>query len=157
MILICLAFIATGCGNTEQAKIKKVNQAQIDYINSLRVNDEDLAKMILKPKKETIDVSRDPFTPLGQQFNQPLQQVVVAEDDAAREIKKYKFEGVAKMGEEYIAFLQSGKNKGAFRIKDDVIGFKIKNINENEITLTNGEEIVTLRRSERGGPDEKTN
>ncbi|MCA9394386.1 MAG: hypothetical protein KC900_09305 [Candidatus Omnitrophica bacterium] len=111
-----------------------------------KIDDEQLAKLILKPKKAAIDVTRDPFEPLIQEERKS--PVFAGIPQQGQDLKRFKFLGVFKENDEYVAFLKSGQDKGTYRKDDKLKDFTITKIGPDEVILTNGEQTVTLKRGE---------
>lgn len=141
--LIYLAIIIlmfTGC-DLVQKKTKKTNVVKKPTLE--KVDDLNLAKIILKPEKSDISVTRDPFKPLIQEEEK---QTVVRNTIGNQELKRYKFLGVAKVNNEYVAYLKSGAVKGTFRKDDKLKDYTITEIGPDEVVLSNGDQTITLKR-----------
>lgn len=145
ILIICLA--TAGCEQAGKAlSLKKQKKAVASQENILpKVNNSDLAKIILKREKTKLDISRDPFAPIRHgSYSSPQNDAAWGVED----IRNFKFKGVTKIGDEYIAFLQNGSKKGAFRVEDLIAGYAVKQIDSESVVLTNGTQEVTLKRSD---------
>ncbi|MGE0268218.1 MAG: hypothetical protein AB7S78_07170 [Candidatus Omnitrophota bacterium] len=141
--LIYLAIIIlmfTGC-DLVQKKSKKTTVVKKPTLD--KVDDLNLAKIILKPERSDISVTRDPFKPLIQEEEK---QTVVRNTIGNQELKRYKFLGVAKVNNEYVAYLKSGAVKGTFRKDDKLKDYTITEIGPDEVVLSNGDQTITLKR-----------
>ncbi len=126
-----------------QAKSKK--QPEVVKPKLKKVDDLNLAKLLLKPNKADIQVSRDPFEPLIKEEPKNT-KVMVRKKPRTNEMRQYKFLGVAKVNNEYVAYLKNGAVKGTFRKDDKVKDYTITEIGPNQVTLSNGDQTVTLKR-----------
>ena len=145
ILILCLA--TTGCNQAEKvlsARKKKKDTMQADTMP--KVNNSDLAKIILTREKVKLDISRDPFTPIRQSSgSSDAQETSWGTED----VRNFKFKGVSKIGDQYIAFLQNGSKKGAFRLQDTIGEYVIKKIDADSVVLSNGVQEVTLKRGDR--------
>ena len=140
-------FLVTGiCSGCDLVNVKPEPKPLVTRPTIDKIEDEGLAKLILKPKKVAIDVTRDPFRPLIQE--EKRNPVFAEIPQHGQDLKRFKFLGVFKENDEYVAFLKNGKKKGTYRKDDKVKDFTITKIGPNEVILTNGEQTVTLKRGE---------
>lgn len=115
------------------------------------VQDEDLAKLILKPVKKDLVLNTDPFKPLFNAGSGKKKGAAVADSDAeayAPSLGKVNFLGVTVVEGEYVALIVSDKAKGAFRVDDYIKDFKVESIQSNRVVLSNGSQLLTLKRGE---------
>ena len=63
-----------------------------------------------------------------------------------KEIKEFSFLGTAKVDGEYVAYLKNGNIRGTYRKDDQLKDYTIKQIDPSKVVLTNGAQIVTLKR-----------
>ena len=142
-VIILAVAVCSGC---DLVKVKKQPKPVVTKPSLEKIDDDRLAKLILKPKKAAIDVNRDPFRPLIQEEKRV--PVFAGIPQHGQDLKRFKFLGVFKENDEYVAFLKNGKKKGTYRKDDKVKDFTITKIGPNEVILTNGEQTVTLKRGE---------
>ncbi|MBZ0166686.1 MAG: hypothetical protein K8I00_07745 [Candidatus Omnitrophica bacterium] len=143
LLIIMAVLISGGC---DLVDIKPDRKKAVVKPALEKIDDTQLAKIILKPNKAAINVNRDPFLPLIQEEKKaPLRQV---RTDLNQDLKRFRFLGVFKENDEYVAFLKSGQDKGTYRKDDKVKDFTITKIGPEEVILTNGEQTVTLKRGE---------
>lgn len=142
LLIIMVVLISGGC---DLVGIKPDRKKAVVKPALEKIDDTKLAKIILKPEKAAINVNRDPFLPLIQEEKAPVRQV---RTDLNQDLKRFRFLGVFKENDEYVAFLKSGQDKGTYRKDDKVKDFTITKIGPEEVILTNGEQTVTLKRGE---------
>jgi hypothetical protein len=148
-LLVCALFLVTiGCDPSRVPLTKKpvVSDTTDDPLIE-RIKTPQLARMILKPQKAELKVSRDPFTPLftskeEAKANSP--QV----NETASPIEDLIFLGVVRMNEEYLALLKDNLKKGLFRVNEKVKDFTITDIQEDEVTLNNGVRTIKIKRGD---------
>ena len=143
-----VVFSLSGCSKVRESKLhpQKKEQPQAPLIE--KIDSEDLAKLILKPKRAKLDVSRDPFRPLrgGDGYARAFGPGAVND---TTEIQGYQFMGVARLNDDFVAFLKGDKKRGTFRKDDMIKDYTIKEIREDRIVLSNGVQTVTLKRGEK--------
>lgn len=141
--LIVLVLVGMMCGGCDLVE-KKTKKTEVVKKPSLqKVDDLQLAKIILKPERTEISVNRDPFRPLIQEEEKPA---AVNTAMANQELKRYKFLGVAKVNDEYVAYLKNGAVKGTFRKDDKLKDYTITEIGPDQVVLSNGNQTITLKR-----------
>lgn len=143
VLLLLIAGLLSGC---DLVNVKPKPEPVVTKPSLDKIEDDRLAKLILKPKKVAINVNRDPFQPLIQEEKRV--PVFAGIPQHGQDLKRFKFLGVFKENDEYVAFLKNGQKKGTYRKDDKVKDFTITKIGPNEVILTNGEQTVTLKRGE---------
>lgn len=138
--LAMIVLIFTGCDLVEK-KTKKTETVKKPSLE--KVDDLQLAKLILKPTRAEINVTRDPFRPLIQEEEK---QTLVRNTIGNQDLKRYKFLGVAKVNDEYVAYLKNGAVKGTFRKDDKLKDYTITDIGPDQVVLSNGDQTITLKR-----------
>jgi len=141
IILLILSLSAGGCDQLESvspSKRQKTNEpvSSIDQVESL-----EFAKLILKPKRHKLDVSKDPFKPLITNETPPLQEVKGVES-----LEGLKFVGVIRMNDEYLVLLKTNSEKGVFKLRDKIKNYIIEDIQPDRVKLSNGVRSVILKR-----------
>jgi len=107
-----------------------------------RIEDPQLAKLILTPKREKLKVARDPFQPLLTKSGTTV-TTLAAETDL-----KIKYLGALKVSDQTKALLRVNDKK-RFYLKDEVIqGYTIESIDMDQVTLIQGERKLKIKRSE---------
>lgn len=140
MTLAMIVLTITGCDLVEK-KTKKTEMVKKPSLE--KVDDLQLAKIILKPTRADINVTRDPFRPLIQEEEK---QTVTRNTIGNQDLKRYKFLGVAKVNDEYVAYLKNGATKGTFRKDDKLKDYTITEIGPDQVVLSNGDQTITLKR-----------
>ena len=138
--ILILSLMGVGCNRV--AKIMPLKKEAPAAPAVKKVESLELAKLILKPKKVEIDVSKDPFKPLINKEKEPLNSMEVYNPEDLQ------FLGVVRVGEEYSALLKNEIQKGVFRIDDKIKDYTIVNIEETSVVLSNGNKTITLKRGE---------
>ncbi|MBU0468264.1 MAG: hypothetical protein KKF78_00385 [Candidatus Omnitrophica bacterium] len=134
-----------GCEQTKKVKPVIIEDTRKTARSSESVNNLELAKLILKPKREELSITKDPFKPLNQKaysiskMDSPMN---------TSDVKSFRFLGVSKDNGEYVAFLKNGSERGAFRLQDKLSGYTIKKIQNDTVILSNGSQIIKLKRGE---------
>ncbi|MBP9853625.1 MAG: hypothetical protein KBD53_02020 [Candidatus Omnitrophica bacterium] len=131
IILVCFS----GCSSKKKEVV--VSEPVVEKVEDLQ-----LAKIILKPEKPEISVTRDPFKPLIELNKGPAALVL----NIGEQLERYKFMGVTKSDDEYVAFIKDGAKRGTYRKNDMLNEFKIVDIGPQEVLLLNGEKTFTLKR-----------
>lgn len=140
-IALVLSVCTSGC---DLVKSKTKKQPAVIKPSLKKVDDLDLAKILLKPKKADIQVSRDPFEPLVKAKKKKAITRIKKLDN--QEMQQYRFLGVARVDNEYVAYLKNGPVKGTYRKDDKVKDFTITEIGPDEVILFNGDQTITLKR-----------
>lgn len=151
IFLVCL-LVTMSLGCDQVSALFKPQQKSVPQAEPIikKVESPRLAKLILKREKIHLDVSRDPFKPLGKQEG-TSGIVNAAEPYTANTNMDLQFVGVLRMADEYVAFLKNGSQKGLYRINDQILAYTVKNIQQDQVTLSDGVRVVTLKR---GGKSE---
>lgn len=105
------------------------------------VQSPELAKMILRPKKGPIDVSRDPFHPLMD--NIKLNDCFSISVDNLTDVC---FLGTVKVNGKFSALVADSKGKDVYQLQSRIRNYTITSIEEDEITLTNGDNNIKIKR-----------
>jgi len=142
LIIIFIAFFLFGCGQKKGTKTRA--SAKKNKTETLQIIDSpQLAKLILKPVREKYDLKRDPFAPLSSLTKSSYIGQSMMDTHNVRDMKLL---GVAKINDEFIAFLKGNTNKGTYRINDKINDYTITEINNDKVVLNNGAQIVILKR-----------
>ncbi len=133
LVIAIFCFSACSSGNKNK---NAVSEPVVEKVEDLQ-----LAKIILKPEKPEIKVTRDPFKPLMEGKGSAAVVLNIGE-----QLERYKFMGVTKSDDEYVAFIKDGAKRGTYRKNDMLNEFKIVDIGPQEVLLLNGEKTFTLKR-----------
>jgi len=141
--LICLMLIVllTGCdymGGTLPFMQKEEPKPAVN-----RIANPDLAKMILVPEREKLQVARDPFKPLFDRTSVDVKPAPVR-----REKLDVTFVGAFKVEGQARALLQVDGKKDFYGIQDKIKGYIIESIDMDEVILSNEENQMTIKRSD---------
>jgi hypothetical protein len=147
IVMAVFVFAFSGCSKVREAKVRSQKKEQQAPLIE-KIDSEELAKLILKPKRAKLDVSRDPFRPLKGAEGYARAFGPGAVHDTT-EIQGYQFVGVARLNNDFVAFLKGDKKKGTFRKDDMIKDYTIKDIQEDRIVLSNGVQTVTLKRGDK--------
>jgi len=142
--IIVIILFSISFGGCEQAKKLASNKGRKEVKpKAEQVESPELAKLILKPSRDRLNVSRDPFKPLNweEYSSEPI-----AKDIDTYEMMGFRFLGVARVAGHYVAFLKSSIERGTYKIDDVINDFTIKNILSDRVILSNGEQTITLKR-----------
>lgn len=110
-----------------------------------RVADIGLAKLILRPQRERLEVPRDPFMPLipPEPFKDEGGALIpMVEADFA----DWTVSGIIKSGDGYLALIKNKTGRGLYRVQDQVQGFTITEITEDAVMLSQGKKTIILKR-----------
>ena len=107
-----------------------------------RIENPQLAKLILTPKREKLHVSRDPFKPLLLPVATSMKAPVTKQD------LKVVFIGTMKVEDEVRALLQVDSKKEFFRVKDVIHGYTIESIDADTVVLSKENQQMVIKRSE---------
>lgn len=143
-ILSILVFVSAGCDVYREAMKPPAPPAPAP-VTVKRVEDAALAKLILRPQRERLDVPRDPFAPLIPP--EPLtdeQGGVVAAVEA--DFEGWTVSGIVKSGDGYLALLKNKDGRGLYRVQDQVQGFTITEITAEQVVLSQGKKRIILKR-----------
>ncbi len=107
-----------------------------------RIENRQLAKLILTPKTEKLRVARDPFKPL-----------IAREESASREPVAIQnlnvmFLGSVKVGDEVRALVQVNDKKEFVRENDTVQGYTVESINMDQVVFAKGDQQKIIKRGE---------
>lgn len=143
---LMLLAILLGCDGQQFGAAQKTERAATAKVMAIpSVDDFELAKMLLKPRKYDLDVSRDPFKPL---MVETVNQSPVEPDLDVVNIESMKYFGVVRLNNENAAFLKSNVSRGIYRVNDEINGFTVTQISDEEVVFSNGKRTITLRRVE---------
>ena len=154
ILLLALILPLSGCDRIKdfinQKKVEKEQeQKALDEQNKpafQKVEDIELAKILLKPQAKKLSISRDPFTPI-------IRTADAGSDDSFPEsidevLNDIKFIGVIKQGDNYRALLRVRSKQGVFRQNDKIQNYTIQEIHMDRIVLSNGEKTKSIKRGE---------
>lgn len=149
LIFALLVFVTSGCDVVKS--FQKIEQESVlaDETPQLveLIDDEMLAKLIIKPKKFELNVTRDPFKPLEKFLHSKEDAAELTPDEI---IDGMEYLGVVKINSHYSAFLKTKNAKGVFNISDRVNQMEITDIQENYVLLKKGNKTYHIKR---GGSD----
>jgi len=104
-----------------------------------------LAEVILKPPREIMGVSRDPFGPLiADEITLPAKTVSAKLEN--NDLRDLIFVGLVKFGEEYFAYLKTGVKTGVYKLQDKVGNYAIEQIDANQVVFKSGENVIVKKR-----------
>jgi len=136
--VVCLLVMLAGCRFGSDMLIE---QNKTTTPNN-RIDNPQLAKLILTPKREKLQVARDPFKPLMTKSGSTVTMSVPQLN------MKIEYLGALKVEDKTKALLRVN-NKKSFYLKDDVIqGYTIESIDMDQVTLKQGEEKLQIKRSD---------
>ncbi len=113
------------------------------------VQDVQLAKIILKPERHKLSVTRDPFEPLIKPKNFDATANSVEQLQEMDALKGMEFLGLMKVGDIYSALIKTEKTKGVYKVNDQVNQLTITAIEEKSITFTKGSKTFKLKRGDK--------
>ena len=154
--VIMLVFFLSGCDEllkTVVPKKKRVKPPEpvsvVQYMDNI-----DLAKLILKPAPYQLKVTRDPFKPLIEKTDgEALPAAPQMDSDIVREleekVKKIKYLGALKMGDEYSALVKTEKKKGVYKVNDSLDEFTIIEIHPDHLVLQKNRFTFKLKRGDK--------
>ena len=115
------------------------------------VNDLELAKLILRPEEEKKDFNIDPFKPLAGGEIGSVKRAAQSESSRSgvvyiEGIGEVRFVGVIKSNDEYFALLKTNKGKGTYKVGDNLENYRVTEIENNKIILTDGSQTIIIER-----------
>lgn len=142
LLTVLILPLLFGCG--PKTGIKSHANAKRNKAETLHIIESpQLAKIILKPVREEYDLKRDPFAPLSASSRSSY---IGQNKMDTHGVSDMKLLGVAKINEEFIAYLKGNTSKGTYRINDKINDYTIMEINNEKVVLNNGAQIVILKR-----------
>lgn len=153
VFIIFVTFALTGC---DQATVligqwTGKRQAVIDNSASVKavpVDDVQLAKIILKPKRHKLTITRDPFEPLIKPKNFDATRNAVDQHQLNDELKGMQYVGLVKVGDSFSALIRTDSKKGVYKVNDQVGQLTITAIEEGSITFIQGSKTYKLKRGD---------
>lgn len=140
-IVLSLGVLGYGCDKIAKLTVVEEQKPVEAVVLVPRVNSPQLAKLILKPQRTKLDVSKDPFKPLY------VETSSTGSSDAVRiGASDIVFLGVIKSDNQYLALLKSNAKKGIYRINDKIASFTIEAIQNDKVILNDGIQTITLKR-----------
>ena len=155
VLLIAAVGLSAGCQDFKKAsaKLKIFKEPAKEEEKPLVefVENADLAKVILKPERKPLTISRDPFKPLitkemaaaGDLDNKIIP---TGQEQALEDVVLI---GVVKLGEESRAYFKTGDKTGVFKIQDKIRGFTIEEINIDSVVLKSGDRKIVKKRGKK--------
>jgi len=143
IILGLLLFVIVGCDDLRtdvSTSVPPPPSKPLITVN--RVDNPVLAKLILKPSREKINIERDPFQPLLLNQDAPDVALPAPTPDFA----DWQVVGIIKSEDQYTVLLKNKKGRGVYRVNDKIQNFTIVSIDENQVVLSNGKNKVTMKR-----------
>jgi len=142
VFLIAGGFVSGGCEKIVQQFFPHKKQPEATLKPAIqRIENPELAKLILKPQRPKLDVSRDPFQPLVSS-----DQMLWVQGDGEYALGEWKFIGMVRMDDEFWAYLRSDTQKGTFKVNDKIKDYTIEEIQKDRVVFNNGEKTITLKR-----------
>lgn len=153
--VLLVSFACSGCDayinffkmmkNKQRRKEQQVLEQQTPALPP--VENVDLAKMLLKPKRQRIYVNRDPFKPLFVGVKTEAKDEKKEELSIEAILNQLDFMGVVKMGDRFTALIRNEKGKNVYIAGDKINELTIVEIKEDHIILKKGDKNYTLNRS----------
>jgi hypothetical protein len=140
IFILCLT-MTWGCIQFQELSSTKAKKSSVAEPEIPKVDSPDLAKMILRPKRSQLDISRDPFMPLIGKNELPI-----GLESCVDNLADVSFLGTVKVNNQYLALVAHNKGKDVYQIQSQIRNFTITAIEENEITLTNGTKEIKMKR-----------
>lgn len=142
LLMILISLTAAGCDRI--VFISDYDKTPDDTITVTPVNDPQLAKMILKSNEKAIEIPRDPFKPI---YSAPSSGISPKKVEPIRNtFSDIYFIGMIKMDDQAVALLKIGEKRVTLKLNDQYRGYIIKDIDNNHIVFSNGENQITLKR-----------
>ena len=145
-------FTLTGCDKlTAMINHKAANQQAIPEtaaaVSATPVEDVQLAKIILKPKRHKLTITRDPFEPLikPKNFDATSRSIEQQQND---DLKGMQYVGLVKVGDTISALIKTGTDKGVYKVNEQVNHLTITAIEESSITFIQGSKTFKLKRGD---------
>ena len=118
-----------------------VEKPLITYMDSA-----DLAKIILKPERKPLTISRDPFKPLIDkpvEFNPNDPNSPTTIEDNLEDVH---WVGVVKLGDELRVYLKTQEKTGVFKVGDTIRSYTITHIDIHEVIFKSEKNEVVKKR-----------
>ena len=123
--------------NPKELKIKTAIENNVNLSEEVRLKDIPKTKVSYSEKKELR--TRNPFSPPGSETQNSKSGINFSD---------IRFKGIAKIGENKVAFLETSKGTNAYEVNQNIGGgYKILNINEKDllVEITNQSATYTLK------------
>ncbi len=138
IILLGVIILTAGC-RFDSGMLIEPNKRES---NTNRIDNPQLAKLILTPKRERLRVARDPFKPLVMKSGK---SVTVA---APKVEMKVQYLGTLKVSDQNKALLRVNGKKGFYVTGDKIQGYTINNIDTDQLILTQDDQKLKIKRSD---------
>lgn len=143
-VFLFFAFVLSSSGCEKIAFMDDGKKNDNDPIIVTPVEDPQLAKLILKPSLKSIEIPRDPFKPIYGATVKPSDTKKI--EPIRTTFTDVYFIGMVKMDNQAIALLKVGEKKIMLKLNEQYRGFMVKEIENNQIIFSNGENQITLKR-----------
>ena len=123
--------------NPKELKIKTAIENNVNLSEEVRLKDIPKTKVSFSEKKELR--TRNPFSPPGSETQNSKSGINFSD---------IRFKGIAKIGENKVAFLETAKGTNAYEVNQNIGGgYKILNINEKDllVEISNQSATYTLK------------
>lgn len=148
--MMCASLVLTGCDQINALTHRKAKDQKSPVVAAVtanaQVDDVQLAKIILKPKRHKLSVTRDPFEPLIKPKNSDGTVQSVEEIQQADTLKGMHYLGMVKVGNDISALIKTEHAKDVYKVNDEVNLLKIKTIEEDSITFSKEGKTFKLKR-----------
>jgi Tfp pilus assembly protein PilP len=112
------------------------------------VGDNPSAITILKPKNQSLPVTRDPFKPLMKPKKNVADTHALEQQQENDLLMGMRYLGMVKFGETFSALMHTENGRGVYQVNDQVNGLTITAIDEGGITFTKGNKTLKLQRGD---------
>ncbi len=157
-IVYALTGTSLGCGDilkVSSGKNKESAAAVVPAESLLLqpIDSTELAKILLKPKRKPLTMSRDPFKPLFQKEYLPISSDDINANTPINQsqniLEDIILVGVIKMGEESRVYLKSNLKSGVFRPHDKLGEYNIERIDVDQVVFKRGDNEFIIKRGEK--------
>lgn len=149
--LLAVSVLSMGCQDLKKTSsklfkepAKEEEKPLIEYIESV-----DLAKVILKPERKPLKISRDPFKPIIAKDSDDEMAGEIIPIGQEQALEDVVLVGIVKLGAESRAYLKTDSKTGVFKVQDKIRGFAIVEINPDSVVLQSGDRKIVKKRGKK--------
>jgi len=142
ILTFSLGLLIGGCDQISSYWPTRRSQKVVEKAEFDKYKDVDLAKIVLKRKKERPKIDRDPFAPLMGK----TERQTVKPSDKGSDLRGLEYLGVVKNQDAFFALLKFESKRMVKSVNDKVKGYTIIKIEPDKVVLTNGIKTKTVKR-----------
>ena len=144
ILLIFIGIFGTSCDDIQQMTSLQGKKKTTEVKKEDAVESAQLAQLILKPKRPKLDISRDPFEPLF--FDKQAANTKALPSTQGDRLDDVRFLGLVRVGDTISALIKTKSGKKMYHVEDNIREYKIREITELNVVLTNGQRTIKVKR-----------